>query len=180
MHEELQTDNLPESFPGVWRRVMSEPRQFFEDMPVTGGLQRPLVFLLICLAISAVGLLLIGPRPWALWILLVGIVRAFVGALVLMVIAQQVFRGSGDYEATFRAVAYGSAPVALVWIPLLRPLFGLYAFFLIIPGLERVHGFDATKAVLTLFLAAIVLLVFAWVLGWHAWMPPPPIVAHPV
>lgn len=174
MPEELQTDNLPQSFPAVWRRVMTEPRRFFEDMPVTGGLQNPFVFLLICLAISAVAFLLIGPRPFAVRILVVGVVRAFVGALVLMIVAQQVFHGSGDYEGTFRAVAYGSAPAALLWLPFVRPLVVLYALFLLVVGLERVHTFDATKAVLTILLSAVVLLAVMWVLGWgHMWMPPP-------
>jgi hypothetical protein len=179
MHQELQTDNLPESFPGVWRRVMSEPRRFFEDMPVTGGLQSPLIFLLLCLGISAVGFLLIGPRGLALWVIIVGLVRAFLGALVLMVVAQQVFSGAGDYEATFRAVAYGSAPAALIWLPFIRPLVVLYALFLIIIGLERVHTFDATKAVLTVLLSAIVLAAVMWVFGaGHMWGPPP-MLTHP-
>ncbi len=169
MHDELQINNLPESFPGVWRRVMSEPRRFFEDMPLTGGLQSPLIFLLISLAISAVGFLLIGPRALVLWVPLVGIVRAFVGALVLMVVAQQAFHGGGDYEGTFRAVAYGSAPVALIWLPIIRPLVVLYALFLIVIGLERAHAFDATKAVLTVLLGAIVLIAVMWTLGWGHW-----------
>jgi hypothetical protein len=174
MHQELQTDNLPESFTGVWRRIMSEPRRFFEDMPVTGGLQNPLIFLLLCLAISAVGFLLIGPRGYALWVIIIGLVRAFLGALVLMMVAQQVFHGTGDYEATFRVVAYGSAPVALIWLPLIRPLVVLYALFLIIIGLERVHAFDATKAVLAVLLSAIVLVAVMWMFGaGHVWMPPP-------
>jgi len=174
MPHEPQIDTMPESFSPVWRRVMSQPRHFFEDMPVTGGLQNPLVFLLICLGISAVGFLLIGPRALTLWVIVVGIVRAFVGALVLMVVAQQVFHGSGDYEGTFRVIAYGSAPAALIWVPVIRPLVVLYALFLIVVGLERVHGFDATKSVLTILLSAIVLIAVMWVLGWgHMWVPPP-------
>jgi hypothetical protein len=174
MHQELQIDNLPKSFPGVWRRVMSEPRRFFEDMPVTGGLQNPLIFLLLCLAISAAGFLLIGPRALAIWVIVIGLVRAFRGALVLMVVARQVFRGTGDYEATFRAIAYGSAPVVLIWLPLIRPLVVLYALFLIIIGLERVQAFDATKAVLSVLLSAIVLVSVMWVFGaGHMCVPPP-------
>ncbi len=174
MHQELQTENLFESFTGVWKRVITEPRRFFEEMPVSGGLQRPLVFLLVCLAISAVGFLIFGPRGLALWILVIGVVRAFAGALVLTVVARQIFRGSGDYEATFRAVAYGSAPVALVWLPLVRPLIGLYALFLVIIGLERVQNFDAGKAVLTILLSLAVIVTVVWTLGlWHLWMPPP-------
>lgn len=172
MADELHTENFLESFTTVWRRVTTEPRRFFAEMPVSGGLQNPLLFLLACLAIAAVGFLLIGPRGFALWIIVIGLVRSFVGAAVLMVIARQIFGGAGDYEATYRAVAYGSAPVALVWIPFIRPLVGLYALFLIIIGLERVHAFDATKAVLTMVLSALVLGTLVWMLGWgHHWMP---------
>lgn len=172
MHE-LQPDNLFESFTTVWKRVMSEPRRFFEELPLSGGLQSPLVFLLVSLVIAAIGFLLIGPRPLALWIIVLGLVRAFVGAAVVMVVARQVFRGSGDYEATFRALAYASAPVALLWIPLIRPLVLLYVLFLLIVGLERAHGFDATKSVLTMVLSFIIVGTIVWMLGWgHLWMPP--------
>ncbi len=174
MHHELQTDNLFESFTGVWKRVITEPRRFFEEMPPSGGLQSPLLFLLVCLAISAIGFLIIGPRGLALWIIVLGVARAFLGALILMVIAQQIFRGTGDYEATFRAVAYGSAPVALLWIPLVRPLVVLYLLFLVILGLERVQNLDAGKAVLTILLGVVVLGTIVWTLGLgHLWMPPP-------
>ncbi|MBI3769396.1 MAG: YIP1 family protein [Deltaproteobacteria bacterium] len=172
MHHELQTDNLFESFTGVWKRVITEPRRFFEEMPVSGGLQNPLVFLLVCLAISAVGFLVIGPRALALLIIVLGVVRAFIGALVVMVVAQQVFRGTGDYEATFRALAYSGAPVALLWIPLIRPLVALYLLFLVVLGIERVHGFDVGKAVLTLLLSFVAIGTVVWTLGLaHLWIP---------
>jgi hypothetical protein len=179
MHHELQTENLFDSFTGVWKRVTTEPRRFFEEMPVTGGLQSPLLFLLICVAISAVGFLLIGPRGLALWIIVLGLGRAFVGGFVLMVIARHVFGGTGDYEATFRALAYASAPLALLWLPLIRPLVVLYSVFLIIIGVERVQGFDATKAVLTMLLGVITAGAIVWTLGLgHMWLPPGPFMAH--
>jgi hypothetical protein len=174
MHQELQTDNLFESFTGVWKRVTTEPRRFFEEMPVSGGLQNPLLFLLICLAITALGFLVIGPRGLAFWIIVLGLVRAFVGAFVLMIVAQQIFRGSGDYEATFRVLAYGSAPVALLWIPIIRPLVIVYTLFLLVIGLERAQNFDATKSVLTMLLSFIAVGTIVWTLGWaHMWLPPP-------
>jgi len=171
MHHEFQTDRPLDSFTGVWRRVTTEPRSFFHDMPVSGGLAQPLLFLTICLAISAVGFVVIGPRWFGLGFLVLGLVRSFVGALVLMLIARQIFAGIGDYEATYRAIAYASAPVALLWIPLIRPLVALYALFLVIIGLERVQGFDAVKSVLTVLLAAIVMLTIAWVVGLPRWLP---------
>jgi hypothetical protein len=172
MHHEFQTDNPFDSFAGVWRRVTTEPRGFFQDMPVSGGLQNPLLFMTICLALGSLGFLLVGPRWLALWFLIGGIVRSFVAAAILMAIARQLFAGVGDYEATYRAVAYASAPAALLWIPLVRPLVALYGLFLVIVGLERVHGFDAVKSVLTVLLGLIVVGAIGWMLGGCCgWLP---------
>jgi len=179
MHHELQTDNLFDSFSGVWKRVTTEPRRFFEEMPVTGGLQAPLLFLVICLANRGGRVPADRARGFAFWIIVLGLVRAFVGAFVLMVIARQIFHGTGDYEATFRALAYASAPVVLLWIPLIHPLVVLYLLFLIIIGLERVQGFDATKAVLTMLLAVVTVGAIMWTLGLgHMVLPPGPFMTH--
>lgn len=170
MHHEFQTDNLIDSFVGVWKRVTTEPRAFFEQMPVSGGLQNPLVFLAICLGIDALGFLLIGPRGSAPAVLIVGIVMSFAYAGVLMLVARQLFSGAGDYEATYRVVAYSHAPTALAWIPLIGPLAALYGLYLAIVGLERVNTFDAVRSVLTLLLAAIALGAVSLVLGGAAWL----------
>jgi hypothetical protein len=174
-HHELQTDDFAASFVGVWRRVTTEPRSFFQEMPVTGGLQNPLVFLVACLAVSGVGFLLVGPRPRAVWFVLEGVVRSFVYAAILMVIARQLFGGGGDYEASYRVVAYASAPIALFWVPVVGRLTILYIAFLIIVGLERAHGLDATRSALTLLLAGIAIVVLGHVLGFGpACMAGPP------
>ena len=167
MHEEFRTEQFADSFVGVWTRVMTDPRGFFQDMPTRGGVQPPLLFLVGCLIISALGMLIFGPRGFGLMLVVSGVLRSFVYAAIFMLIARQLFAGSGDYEATYRVVAYGSAPAALLWLPILGPLAPLYAVFLIIVGLERIHGFDAVKSVLTVLLATIVLIAITWTLGWH-------------
>ena len=172
MHHEFQTDNPFDSFTGVWKRVTTEARSFFQEMPVSGGLQNPLLFTTICLALGSLGFLIVGPRGLALWFLVGGIVRGFVAAAILMVIARQLFAGVGDYEATYRALAYASAPVALLWIPLIRPLIAIYGLYLAVVGLERVHGFDTVKAVLTVLLGVIVFAVIGWCLGRACCWPP--------
>jgi hypothetical protein len=171
MHNEFQTDDFARSFGNVWKRVITEPRAFFQEMPVTGGLLNPLLFLLICLAINAVVFLIFGPRHFAVRFIIAGVIKSFVGAAIFMVIARQIFAGGGDYEATFRAVAYSAAPIALFWLPLVGPLTALYALFLTFVGLERVHGFDAVKSVLTVALAVLVAVVVGLVLGGPWWWP---------
>ncbi len=167
MHHEFQTDDFAQSFVGVWRRITTEPRRFFQDMPVSGGIQNPLLFAAICLAVGGIGFLLIGPRGKALPFVLGSIVRSFVYAALFLVIARQVFSGVGNYEATYRVVAYSMAPFVLYWIPVVGKLALLYSFFLVFVGLERVHGFDAVRSVLTLILSALVIGGVAWAFGLH-------------
>ena len=165
MHEEFRTEQSAESFIGVWKRVITDPRGFFRDMPIRGGIQAPLRFLVGCLVLAGLGFLVVGPRGFGLSLVFWGTVRSFLYAAVFMAIARQIFSGTGDYEASYRVVAYATAPMALLWVPLLGGLTALYAIFLVVVGLERVHGFDAVKAVLTVLLASIVVLAVGWAFG---------------
>jgi hypothetical protein len=51
--------------------------------------------------------------------------------------------------------------------------------FLLIVGIERVHGFDAVKAVLTVLLGSLAIVAVSWALGLHHW-PHHPGFHHPV
>jgi len=133
-----------EGFPNTWKRVMTDPRGFFADMPEVGGLQAPLAFLGVSAVISAAGHLVMG---WGLGGQVLG---AFVSAALYVLVAQHLFGGRAGFEATFRVVAYAAAPMVLSWLPWrLGVLAVLYGAYLTIIGLERVHAFDATRAVLT-------------------------------
>jgi hypothetical protein len=167
MHEEFRTEQFAESFVGVWKRVVTDPRGFFQDMPIRGGIQAPLLFLVGCLVLAALGFLVVGPRGFGLSLVFWGTARSFLYAVVFMLIARQVFSGIADYEAHYRVVAYATAPMALMWVPLVGSLAFLYTLFLVIVGLERINGFDAVKAVLTVLLASLVLLVLGWAFGFH-------------
>ncbi len=167
MHEEFRTEQFAESFIGVWKRVVTDPRGFFQDMPIRGGIQSPLLFLVGCLVIAALGFLVIGPRGFGLSLVFWGTLRSFLYAVVFMLVARQVFAGAADFEATYRVVAYATAPMALMFVPVLGGLTFLYTMFLIIVGLERVNGFDATKSVLSVLLATIVIIAISWALGLH-------------
>jgi hypothetical protein len=84
-----------------------------------------------------------------------------------MLVARNVFAAGADFEASYRVVAYASAPLALMWLPLVGSWTFLYTIFLVIVGLERVNGFDAVKSVLTVVLASVVVMVISWTFGLH-------------
>jgi hypothetical protein len=159
---EFEPRSAIEGFPAVWQRVVTDPHGFFADMPETGGLQQPAVFLALCAAVNAVGYLLtFAGVPGAIGIFVVQLVAGAVLAALLVLIAQHLFGGRAGYEPTFRVVAYAWAPLVVAWIPYAGRLAVVYAAYLMIRGIEHVHGVDTTRAVLTVVLGAGVL----WLLG---------------
>ena len=157
---EFATRSNVEEFPTVWQRVVTDPHGFFADMPETGGLGQPLVFLAICAGINALGHLLfvvgiggmIGIFVWQM-------VAAFTAAACSVLIAQNLFAGRAGFEPTFRIVAYAWAPLVIGWVPVVGRLAVLYTAYLLIRGLERVQAIDTARAVLTVVLTGVALAI---------------------
>jgi hypothetical protein len=163
---EFDRSDFVYSYGRVWKKIMTDPQGFFLAMPFTGGLSNPLLFAAISLALTGMGFIVRGGGvKLALTILLLGIVRLFIGAALLLLIAWKLFDGKGDFEATFRACAYATAPVVLLWVPGVRYLAVLYSGYLVILGLQRAQGFDSVKAALTLVLAMIAGVVLSSLFG---------------
>ena len=151
-----------EGFPALWQRVVTAPHGFFADMPQTGGLGEPTIFLALCAAINAAGRLLFAAGVRGLIASFVGqMVAAFVLAALLVLVAQNLFEGRGGYEPTFRVVAYAWAPLVVAWLPGVGSLALVYAGYLMLRGVERVQAQDTTRAALTLVIAVAVLWVLA-------------------
>ena len=166
---ESEVRSTVEALPIVWRRVMTDPHGFFSDMPETGGLEQPGIFLVACAAINALGhLLLGGGLRGVLGCFLWELVAAVVVASVFVLVAQNLFEGRAGFEATFRVVAYAAAPSVVFWVPLVGAVALLYSAYLALRGLERVHGLDTTRALLTLGVGGAVL----WLLR-NAFVGPP-------
>ncbi len=151
-----------EAFPALWQRVVTAPHAFFADMALTGGLGEPTLFLALCAAINAVGHLILGAGVGGMIESFVGqMVKAFVLAALLVLVAQHLFEGRGGYEPTFRVVAYAWAPLVVFWLPGVGSLALVYAGYLMLRGLERVQAQDTTRAALTLVISVAVLWVLA-------------------
>ena len=154
---EFDRSDVLSSFGQIWKTLMTDPQGFFLAMPLTGGLGNPLVFATICFVIAGGGFLVSGAGfRFAVMVLIWGIVRLFLGAAFLLLVAWKIFAGEGDFEATFRVCAYATAPVVLLWIPVIRYLAVLYIGYLVIIGLQRAQQFDSVKAVLTVVLSAAI------------------------
>jgi hypothetical protein len=95
----------------------------------------------------------------------IGLVRIFIGAALVVLVATNLFEGRGDYEATFRVLAYSSAVAVLIGLPVIKYFAAIYGAYLVIVGIEKAHGIDAVRAILTLVASAVVGGVIAFALG---------------
>jgi hypothetical protein len=144
------------NFIQTWQRVMTDPHGFFAEMPQAGGLGDPGTFLLVTAGLDAIGHLILG---WGVMGMLAAfvftVVLAAVTAALFTVIAQQLFEGKAGFEPTFRVVAYSTAPLVFSWVPFVGTVAQLYAAYLALRGIERVHVIDTTRAVLTVVLGVV-------------------------
>jgi len=162
-----------EGFAATWRRVTTDPQGFFAEMPETGGFAAPLTFLAVCAGINAVCHLLLLAGVRGMIVVFGGqIIAAFVAAAAFVVVAQNLFEGRAGFEPTFRVVAYASAPTVFLWIPVLGVVAWLYAAYLTVRGLERVHRIDTTRALLTVAVGIIIVVLLGAALGRrpHRWL----------
>lgn len=154
------------SFTDTWTRVMIDPRAFFASLPVEGGLQPPLVFAALCLLVGGIEVLLFGGGLKGLaGAVVFGILRLFVAAAIFSLIAQTLFGGRGDFEATFRVFAYSSAVAVAIGLPVLKFFAALYGIYLAIVGLEKAHSIDAAHAFVALLATMITGAVIVYALG---------------
>ncbi len=154
------------SFVPTWRRILLDPRAFFESMPLQGGLQAPATFAAICLAIGGVEFLVFGGGlKGALGLVILGLLRLFFGAAIVTLVAENLFEGKGDYEATFRVLAYSTAIAVFIALPIVKFVAAIYGAFLVVVGLEVAHRFDATRATLTLIATAAILAALTYGFG---------------
>jgi hypothetical protein len=156
----------PKAFIRVWRKVMLDPREFYGEMPSTGGFENPLIFLGICALMFFVLKVIVGGLPDAINSLFLVFLGYIFGPGILMLASQFVFQGEGDYEGTLRLCAYAGACLILAWIPVLWIFALLYSFYLIFLGTEKIHKLDATKAALTTLIGVLVTAaIMVFVLG---------------
>ncbi|MDO8648931.1 MAG: YIP1 family protein [Candidatus Peregrinibacteria bacterium] len=88
---------------------------------------------------------------------------SFVNAGLLHLFAR-LLRGQGAYVDTYKAVAYSMTPQMLLSsFPYIGILGSLYSLYLLIKGLGVLHGMSLGRAILTLVLAALTVIIIVLV-----------------
>lgn len=189
----------------TWFNVIFHPKQFFTDMPITGGLGRPLLFGLLwgSLAIIIAGIInilfqgmgvaprAVGPEvpPKAVmatvYIVLIFLapilvtIGLFIGAGIYHV-SVLIFGGRKGFQATFRVLCYANSISIFNLIPILGPIFvAVYSVILFCLGFKRAHSISTAKAVFAALLPMILLFVVGFLgalaVALRAGVPLPPV-----
>jgi hypothetical protein len=154
-------------FYQVWKKVILEPQKFYQEMPLSGGFESPVLYLAICATVFLLFRFIVSETLVAATVSFFLVVLAYLlGPGILMLVAQSLFRGEGDYEGTLRVCAYAGSCLLLAWIPRIGSVAYVYAFYLIFVGMEKVHRLQRTEAALSVLTAVpVTALVLAFVLG---------------
>ena len=163
-------------FIDTWKTVIQTPSNFFENMPTSGGYEKPLKFAVICYIPLAILSILAGLITFDVTTILSSPLLLLLG--VIAVLIQSFFVHIGviifakenmkEFESTVRVVSYSSAVVLITnsvsWIPVIGTLisipFTLYGIYLGVVGIMKVHqttGFRAAMAYLSLLIAVGIL-----------------------
>lgn len=147
-----ETANKVINWAQLLKSIVTAPKVFFADtMLLTGGIAPPLTFYAGVAAVNTFFVLLIGlGNPLqaigtAVFTFAFMMAMSFVSAGITMWLSRA-FGGTGDFEATYRAVAYASGPNVIGWLPILGFFAGVYSLFLMRLGLERAHGLTPQRA----------------------------------
>jgi hypothetical protein len=187
---EVPWENLDKNgfFPGfieTVKRVMLAPATFFYKMPLK-GMFMPLAFFLIIAVVQGLATFIwnmAGVFPTTahhgagdLGMGMMGIGSIFIIIIYPLFLGFWLFIASGithlfltlfqagksGFEATFRATAYGSAPMILGILPFLGPVAGaLWSLGVTIIGYKNIHESSFLKVIMAMFAPIFVLIIIA-------------------
>ena len=90
-------------------------------------------------------------------------IASFLNSALLHLFAK-LFKGGGSFSDTYKSVAYGMTPhYFLLGVPYLNRLSYIYMIYLQVVGLSNLHNIKMWKAVVSLILADILLLLLIFV-----------------
>src|SRR5262245_64672659 len=121
----------PKGFYQIWKKVVFEPQKFFQEMPAAGGFESPLLYLGICALIFLLLRLIVSETLASAAVSFFLVVLAYIlGPGIVMLVAQSLFHGEGDYKATMRGCAYAGICLVLAWVLYVGSLAYIYCFYL--------------------------------------------------
>ena len=161
---EFDPKHFFDSFVYVSKEVLIRPDKFFYEMPKTGSITNPFIFILICSFFFALFIANLKGGNFSLFLLyfFANTLSAFVQSMVYHLVVSRLFGSKAPFEATFRIIAYINVLCLVSWIPVVvfSLAVNIYSLYLIYIGLQMVHKLKSKQAVITVLSFFAVSLVF--------------------
>lgn len=154
-------------FKNTWLDIMKTPSDFYEQMPTEGGYIKPVGFAATSFLIAGIGMALTMPDDSLILIIsmpILGIINALFGGLFAHIFFK-IMGGKGTYESTVRFVSYASAPVALIWLPLVGLFVGVYVKYMEVIAGAKVHRISILSSIVVVFVIPFIILTVTSVMS---------------
>lgn len=192
--ERLDHFGFYQGFLQTLKRAMFQAPLFFRYMPIDRGTFRPLGFAVLITTFQGVltmlwqmlgfqmalpneagvpddlGMMFMGGMSIGMLIAypIIAVISVYIGSAIYHVMLMIFQSASGGFEGTFRAVAYGNAPMILGVIPFVGPIIGaIWGLVVTVIGLKNIHQSSYARVILALvapffvlFLLGIVAAIF--------------------
>jgi CheY-like chemotaxis protein len=162
-----------------WKRIVFKPEKFFKTMAKNYSLPGPLLFAMIAIVFGVIfGIAgTIATGHWKLYFLV-----SFFGSLVLMPIAiyveavlmqffVQSFKGQGDYDISFKIVAYAQASRIFNIIPFIGGIVAsVWGLIIVFIGIKELHKLDTNKSLFTVVFSALLIPLISLTILASSWL----------
>ena len=158
---EFEPEHFFDTFIGVSRQLIVQPREFFRQLPGAKSLRNPVVFLMVCSFLTALFVANARSGGGQLFMLLccANVCSTLLGSIVMHILTKGLYRSQAPFGSTLRVLAYASLMDTVSWIPLLGPFAYFYGLYLVFVGIQEQHRLTPRQAALTV--AIIVCIVTA-------------------
>ncbi len=174
------------------KKVLREPRNFFGKLESKGKIEPAFGYfvdlLIVSSILSIVGVLLFQPiiikflsenfniptqnPSYTLQAFLIAFVESVVGGALLSFLWSgilhlwiRLFKGNGDFAKSYELYVYTRTPILLTgWIPLVGLVGWFYSIYLMMIGVQKLHGISKKRSIL-MFGVPFVIVVLFWIVG---------------
>jgi hypothetical protein len=176
----VNIDDVKTYVAGLWNlgvKSIAHPVDFFHDMPKSGGLLDPMIFLMVTVVIDLLLLFIQsfvthGAGVYGLGIFAISLAILLLVAVILSLFAAGIlyviwsFMGSNEsYETSYRCLAYLQSVVPITILATTVPYLGLlgiaWGLYLLVVATREVHNAPVKPAILVFgIIAALVALAY--------------------
>lgn len=151
-----QTKAFATNYFAQVKEILTNPKGFFDSMPLSGGLAAPMTFFAASMGVFLVGTAICTMNlivPVVLAIMFP--ISVYLGGMLVNFVAIS-SGGRGNLEGTLRVYCYSYATLIAAWVPIIGILPSIYSWYLFFLGFRRVHQLDTGKTIIVIIVAGVI------------------------